>query len=131
MTPTALPTVNCYQFEVCNPVIGSWKSTCGDDQSQYLFACGTGLVHRSSDGGSSWSAIQPAGSSTSNYPWNAVGCDSSGQYVFACANGYGVWTSSDYGVSWTQSHSLPGGTLNQVKCNPSGQYVAVVTSGSK
>lgn len=120
-----------YNFGVTVNVNAAWQATALSQDGTYLFASGQGLIYRSANGGSGWSAIQPAGSSTSNYQWTALGCDSTGKYVFAAASGQGVWTSSNFGVGWTQSLSLGGGTINDIEANPSGQYVVLVTAGSK
>jgi len=61
--------------------------------------------------------------------WTNISCSTSGQYVYAAANGgynggnAGVWKSSDYGETFSQVYSAGGAHLNSLVCNSTGQYV--------
>lgn len=118
-----------YNFTASLRVSGTWTAIATDGTGTNLYACGSGLFYQSSNGGSSWATIQPAGSSTTSYSWSALSSDSSGRYVFTGAVSEGIWVSSNYGATW--SHPISGYTINSITCNPTGQYVAAVSSGSK
>ena len=128
---TAYDAVYQFDYNVSTTlsVTGDWKATAADKYGNNVWACGDGLVYKTSNGGSSWSSILPASSSTSSYQWSAVSACQLGKYVLVGAVSQGVWFSSNYGSSWTKSLTWTV-TINHVWCNPSGQY-AVVSSACK
>ena len=93
-------------------------------QYQYVAIGGTGNIAISSNYGATF-----ANSTAISTGWSAVCCSTTGQYVFASANGGYLWYSTNYGQTWIQSGSASAAWYN-ICCSASGQYViAAVTSG--
>ena len=62
--------------------------------------------------------------------WFSVSLSSSGQYQTAVARGSGIYTSSNYGQTWTQNNSAPSANWYSVSLSSSGQYqTAVISDG--
>lgn len=65
---------------------------------QYIYAGASGnYLYRSSDNGSSWTAITSLGVQS----WRKVRCSNSGQYVLAMERNSNYWVSNDYGATWS------------------------------
>jgi hypothetical protein len=75
----------------------------------------TGIIFASSDYGVTWSNITPAGAGIGTGPRiSGMSCSSSGQYVLATTGSIGgvvvkgkIWSSYDYGITWSDSDSPP------------------------
>jgi hypothetical protein len=115
----------------------TWRGVASSSDGSRLAAVvnNSGSIYTSSDSGGSWSNTNNAGSRT----WYAIASSSTGQYLAACARGAtgGIWTSSDYGVVWTQRTSLlPSGSLPtniswfSMTSSSTGQYLSIVNSNN-
>ena len=62
----------------------------------------TGRLYLSSNGGASFSEVQPAGNI--DLAWVAAAMDSTGQHIIVGALEDYVYTSSDYGATWTKRY---------------------------
>lgn len=60
--------------------------------------------------------------------WGSVACDETGQYVVAASAGAGLWSSDDFGATWTQSSADTGWI--KVIANETGTAFFAAKSGS-
>jgi hypothetical protein len=90
-------------------LVKGWYSNCMSSDAQYQYASvarvsGGGYVYRSTDYGATWAAVT-TGVMAGTKQWYSIVCDTTGQYVVACVNGYKIYYSSDYGATWAISNS--------------------------
>ena len=64
-----------------------------------------------------------------SFGWKAIASDLSGQHLVAAVNGGQIYTSSDYGVTWTPRDSAR--SWYSVASDSSGKYLAAVVQGGK
>jgi hypothetical protein len=72
-------------------------------------------------GGKNWTLTN----APKSYQWHMIASDSSGTYLAACTLGYGIYTSTSGGNSWTRT-SAPIGFWNAVASNIDGTNLAAV-----
>jgi hypothetical protein len=88
----ALPSKNVFS-KLTSSSDGKYLAVAAENNSSnYVY----GGIWISSDSGSTW--IQ---STAGNYNWNAIASDNTGQYLVAGVYGGALYTSSNYGYSWT------------------------------
>jgi hypothetical protein len=89
-----------------------WRSVASNSSGQTLLASATaggtsvGGIYFSTDGGLNWSPTALAVNEYTNYDWNSVASNSSGQTLLAAAAVSGIYVSTDGGLNW------PPNTLN-------------------
>jgi len=62
----------------------------------------SGRLYLSTDGGESFGEVQPAGNLDKN--WTGAAMSGDGQYIIVAAYGDYVYTSDDYGETWTKRY---------------------------
>lgn len=131
-SPTAAPSYS-YGFDSAFQVAATWKGSSCDGEGRYMYASATGSVYRSEDYGGSWYGVQPV-SGSDQMDWACMHTSKSGQYVFAGATNYGIYSSSDYGVSWNfvlnAASGFPG-TIKWIRCTDSGQFCVALFAPGK
>jgi hypothetical protein len=120
---------------VSSTYTGLWTGLCVSSTGQYMtgvlyyYSSFIGTIYASSDYGVTWT--QGTGLSSNSLLFINVCCSGSGQYQTACANGGGLWYSTNYGASWTVASGTTSIVWVGVCCSISGQYQsACVLNGS-
>jgi len=87
-----------------------WRKVVSDNDGSVLVATlnGSGDVYISVNSGGTWTARQPGGSSAS---WHGLASDSDGSNLIVAGYNGRLYTSSDYGVNWTEQQ--PAGDANK------------------
>ncbi len=106
----------------------NWQCVASNSTGERLIAgVYNGRIYKSSNYGSTWTEIQPAGDVNKN--WYCTASDSTGQYLIACSTWSGgrIYISSDYGSTWTESR--PAGDVDKrwecVASNSTGERLIV------
>jgi hypothetical protein len=104
----------------------SWQYICVSDDGQYITALpNSGTPQVSSNGGTSFT------SKSTNASNDCLAMSSTGQYQYTGGWAGNVYSSSDYGATWT-ARTTPGSmSKHALACSADGQFVAVgnVSSG--
>ena len=112
-----------------NTASGSWTGSCASDDGVYSaftnYNAGTAGLYLSSNSGTSYSAITIAYTSGSNL--GSVACDSTGQYFAVAVTGGYIWTSSDYGATFTEHLDYSNNFL-AISMSSDGSYISAVSN---
>jgi hypothetical protein len=65
-----------------------------------------------------------------NAAWKSITSSSTGQYLAACINGGGIYTSSNYGVNWSITNA-PSTSWSSITISSSGELLAACNSGGE
>jgi hypothetical protein len=113
---------------------GNWYSVSMSSNGKYQSAViNGGKLYRSTNWGVTWA--EPATTATlGNKNWTSINVSSTGQYQTACISDgtttTSMYTSSDYGITWTARTVPAGGKFNSISLSSTGLYqTAVITSG--
>jgi photosystem II stability/assembly factor-like uncharacterized protein len=113
-----------------------WDAVTSSSTGQYLAAtAGSGGIYTSNDYGSTWK-----NTSAPDGRWGSITSSSTGQYLiaamcidipsddyyFSSIRDCGVYTSSDYGSTWTRTSALTGKTQYSLASSDTGQYLAAM-----
>jgi photosystem II stability/assembly factor-like uncharacterized protein len=90
-----------------------------------------GLVHVSTDGGTTWTTATLTAANDINSPTNAVKYSRDGSHLYAAVgNTSGIWVSTDDGATWTQRpFTIPAGAI-YVSCSTDGSTVIAAGGGA-
>jgi hypothetical protein len=61
--------------------------------------------------------------------WNSICCSSSGQFLAACVNSGGIYTSNDSGSTWILRSSAPQHIWSSICSDSKGQFLAACVNG--
>ena len=61
--------------------------------------------------------------------WTSITSDSTGQYLAACVYSEKIWTSIDYGKSWSSNNNSPKARWLSITSDSTGQYLAACDNG--
>ena len=105
----------------------NYWNVASDITGKYLYAAAgfnqntltSGLIWKSSDYGVNWII-----SNNISLNWTGITSSSSGQYLAAVTGVGEIYTSSNYGASWSESNPNPSKGWNSIASSSSGQYLA-------
>ena len=101
-----------------------WQCIASSADGKYLAACfggsAVGDIFTSSDFGATWT-------DHTAYPgkWTSIASSSTGQYLAACESGGYVWTSGDYGASWSKQTNSGSKFWYSIASSADGTHLAV------
>jgi len=90
-----------------------------DASYQLASVASTGYLYRSINSGNDWSTV------SSSLQWQDVAVSGTGQYQVATAYNNGVYTSSNYGLTWSGPKPYPTSENRRVAMSKSGQHITV------
>jgi hypothetical protein len=73
-----------------------------------------------------WTDRSALASATAGLNWHSIASSSSGQYLVACVDGGNIWTSADYGTTWTSRIGSGTDLWMSVASSSDGKYLAAV-----
>ncbi len=87
---------------------------------KYMYIAGSGYdLYRSENSGASWQLL-----TTGDNGWGGLAASADGKYL-AALNGGNLYTSSDYGNTFSSASGVPGGNLNALGLSADGSTIAV------
>ena len=88
-------------------------------------------IVRSTDGGNSWTSLNTGNS----HNWNGISMSSTGQYITASTTNEGLFTSNNFGLTWTERAplSVPFPTIgyNSISVSGTGQIQVTVSTSNE
>ena len=125
---TATPALDYTTFgqnwtNILSNASSSYYSVAMSSTGQYqlcVFSAASNSIYYSANYGQSWTTS----ANTSN-TWIWICCSGSGQYQYAITTAGVLWTSSNYGVTFTSGVTISNPNLSA--CSASGQYITVLT----
>jgi hypothetical protein len=98
-----------------------------------------GNIYKSNNYGANWSQVGLTNFQVNPLLSTALGCvvSSSGKSQYVCVNGInsgtdngsgGIYSSQDYGATWSKILGVPNGQHDRVSCDATGRYVVAVGS---
>lgn len=100
-----------------------------------MYVSAPGKIFRSEDYGGSWGPVQSVASNSDQLDWSCMYTSKDGKYVFAGATNYGIYSSSDYGITWTFALNVGAngypGTLKWIRCTDNGQFCVALFAPGK
>ena len=84
-------------------------------------------IYTSYNSGTSWNTVTGL---LTNIVWTGIASDSTGQYLVACSSNAGIYTSGDFGASWTLSGASTLLDWTCVASNSTGQYLVACSSNA-
>jgi len=109
-----------------------WKSSTGFFIVSLLFASFIITPNVLALSGYTWTndSASTTNTATAGLDWNLITSNSTGQYLAAVANGGGIWTSTNYGSTWTSDNptNITNLNWNSITSNSTGQYLAAVAN---
>lgn len=116
--PAAVPLGSEILFPVAH-----WQAIACSSTGQYVVAAANSGLYTSSDFGESWAITDDTQSGF--YEWRTITSSENGQYWAAAIDFGQVYTSNNYGVTWSAA-SLVSKSWQSVASSTSGQYLAAV-----
>ena len=109
-------------------------SSCGQFQTALVYGAGINIsgIYLSNDYGVNWAQmaynqISPSTAGT-NYLWNSIAMSATGQYQVATFGAF-LYTSQNYGISWTKVSSLTAnGTIYSVAISSNGNFITAASA---
>ena len=102
-----------------------WYSIASDSTGQYLAAVipSSIFTFTSGDYGVNWT---PHVTDFGDQGWTSIASDSTGQYLAAVINGGKIYTSTDYGTTWSDANNSPSEAWLSIAMSSNGKYSAAV-----
>ena len=99
----------------------AWTSVACSNNCEVAYAVvNSGSVYKSTDGGSTWSALANSGT----YNWKAVATSSDGSIVYAAVTGGYIYKSVDAGLNWTTANGVANRSWISITTDSTGTTVA-------
>ena len=125
----ASPPMLAISLAGATPGVKEWSSVASNAVGDVLVAADGavgGLIYVSTDGGSTWSA---GGSPAATTKWSSVASNDAGDVLVAISDGQGIYSSSNFGVTWTLFNPPDPGVV--ITNSNSQQCIASNSSGKK
>jgi photosystem II stability/assembly factor-like uncharacterized protein len=125
---------------ISNAPTKNWRTICCSSDGTYQTACASnvnysnvndnkpGGIWYSETNGLNWTQSEPK-ESLSQQNWQSICCDSTGQYQSACVYNGGIYNSSDFGKTWTESNATQQ-NWSSICCSSDGTYQTACTNFS-